>query len=255
VFEPLKTFRKMAYLKPGIVVIIFLMTACQRPVKIFTIHTIGDSTMADKKPEVFPETGWCQAFPQLLVPGVTLRNHAVNGRSTKSFIDEGRWKNVTDSLKAGDYVWIQFGHNDQKIQDSARYTEPRGRYLENLERFVNETLEKGATPVLFTSIVRRRFDESGHPADTHGEYPDVVRRLAAGRNVTLIDLQQITEKLLMETGMEESKKIYLWTAPDERYPEGRKDDTHLSEEGAETVARLVAEDLKNMKHPLAAYLK
>lgn len=245
----------MTNLKPGIYMIILLMAACHRPVNNFTIHTIGDSTMADKKPEVFPETGWCQAFPPLLIPGVTLRNHAVNGRSTKSFIDEGRWKNVTDSLRAGDYVWIQFGHNDQKIQDSTRYTEPRGKYRENLQQFIVETREKGATPILFTSIVRRKFDDSGNPVDTHGEYPEVVRELASAMNVTLIDLQRMTEKLVLETGVEESKKIYLWTAPDERYPEGRKDDTHLSSEGAETVAGLVAKELKKMKHPLAAYLK
>lgn len=245
----------MAYLTPFMVLVIFLITACQHPKENFTIHTIGDSTMADKKPEVYPETGWCQAFPQLLGPGVTLRNHAVNGRSTKSFIEEGRWKNVTDSLRAGDYVWIQFGHNDQKIQDSTRYAEPRGKYLENLQKFIIETREKGATPILFTSIVRRKFDDSGNPVDTHGEYPEVVRELASTMNVTLIDLQRLTEKLLFETGAEESKKIYLWTAPDERYPEGRKDDTHLSSEGAATVAGQVAKELKKMKHPLAAYLK
>lgn len=245
----------MIFLKTGIAAIILVLTACQPHMENFTIYTIGDSTMAGKKPEVYPETGWCQAFPQLLGPGVTLRNHAVNGRSTKSFIDEGRWKNVTDSLKAGDYVWIQFGHNDQKIQDSARYTEPKGRYLENLTKFVTETRDKGATPILFTSIVRRKFDEAGIPADTHGEYPKVVRELAAAMDVTLVDLQQLTEKLLQETGVEESKMIYLWTAPDERYPEGRKDDTHLSREGAEIVAKLVAKELKKMKHPLAAYLK
>lgn len=245
----------MTYLKTGIAAIILVLSACQPHMENLTVHTIGDSTMADKKPEVYPETGWCQAFPQLLGPAVTLRNHAVNGRSTKSFIDEGRWKNVTDSLKAGDYVWIQFGHNDQKIQDSTRYTEPRGRYMENLKKFVTETRDKGATPILFTSIVRRKFDDAGIPADTHGEYPQVVRELAAAMDVTLVDLQQLTENLLQETGVEESKKIYLWTAPDERYPEGRKDDTHLSREGAATVARLVADELKKMKHPLAAYLK
>lgn len=139
-----------------------------------TVFTIGDSTMADKKAEVAPETGWCQALPAFMDQGVIIKNRAVNGRSSKSFITEGRWKAVHDSLKPGDYLFIQFGHNDQKIQDTSRYSEPYTTYRHNLARFVKEAREKGATPVLFTSIVRRKF-ENGFLMDTHGDYPVVVR--------------------------------------------------------------------------------
>lgn len=133
------------------------------------VFTIGDSTMANKKVEVAPETGWCQVFSAFVDQTVEIKNRAVNGRSTKSFITEGRWKAVTDSLKTGDYVFIQFGHNDQKIQDSTRYTEPFTTYRKNIERFVRESREKGAIPILFTSIVRRKF-ENGFLTDTHGNY-------------------------------------------------------------------------------------
>ncbi len=173
-----------------------------------TVFTIGDSTMANKKAEVAPETGWCQAFPAFVDATVEVRNRAVNGRSTKSFISEGRWKAVLDSLKAGDYVFIQFGHNDAKIQDSTRYAEPFTTYRASLERFVRETRKKGATPILFTPIVRRKF-ENGFLADTHGNYPLVVRKVCAEQNVPLIDLQLLTAGAVTAIGEEGSKKIYL----------------------------------------------
>ena len=207
-----------------------------------TVFTIGDSTMANKKAEVAPETGWCQVFNAFVDSSVEIKNRAVNGRSTKSFITEGRWKSVTDSLKTGDYVFIQFGHNDQKILDSTRYTEPFTTYRKNLERFVRETRDKGATPILITSIVRRKF-ENGFLTDTHGNYPVVVRQVAAEMNVPLIDLQLLTAGAVTALGDEASKQIYLWTLPTDKFPEGRKDDTHLNVDGATLVAKLAAQQL------------
>jgi Lysophospholipase L1 and related esterases len=216
----------------------------------FTVWTIGDSTMANKKADVAPETGWCQAFPNFVSANVEVKNRAMNGRSSKSFITEGRWKWVLDSLKAGDYVFIQFGHNDEKNQDSTRYTEPFTSYKKNLERFVRETREKGATPILFTSIVRRKF-ENGMLTDTHGNYPVVTRIVANEMKVPLVDLQMLTAGAVTAVGEEESKKIYLWTAPTEKFPEGRKDDTHLCKEGANLVARLAAQQLILLDNSLA----
>lgn len=220
----------------------------------FTVWTIGDSTMASKKAEVAPETGWCQAFPNFVTANVEVRNRAMNGRSSKSFITEKRWQWVLDSLKAGDYVFIQFGHNDQKIQDSTRYTEPFTTYRKNLERFVRETREKGATPILFTSIVRRKF-ENGLLVDTHGNYPVVTRLVAAELNVPLIDLQMLTAGAVTAVGEEESKKIYLWIPPTEKFPKERKDDTHLSVEGANLVAKLAAQQLMLLDNSLAGCIK
>jgi lysophospholipase L1-like esterase len=140
-----------------------------------TINIFGDSTMADKIPEVYPETGWCQVLDDYFDESVTISNHAVNGRSSRSFIDENRWQLVLDSLKPGDFVFIQFGHNDEKEYDPERYTTPFGTYTENLHRFISETVERGAMPVLFTPIVRRKFFESGLLEHTHGDYPEAVR--------------------------------------------------------------------------------
>jgi len=222
--------------------------------KKITVFTIGDSTMANKKAEVAPETGWCQVFPAFVDDRVEIKNRAVNGRSTKNFISEGRWKSVLDSLKPGDYVFIQFGHNDAKIQDSTRYAEPFTTYRKNLERFVSESREKGATPILFTSIVRRKF-ENGFLTDTHGSYPVVVRQVAAEMKVQLVDLQFLTAGAVTALGDEASKAIYLWTPPTDKFPEGRKDDTHLKVEGANLVARLAAQQLILLDNSLAKHIK
>jgi len=219
-----------------------------------TVFTIGDSTMANKKAEVAPETGWCQVFSDFVTANVEIKNRAMNGRSTKSFITEGRWKNVLDSLKTGDYVFIQFGHNDQKIKDSTRYTEPFTSYRKNLEQFVRETREKGATPILFTSIVRRKF-ENGLLMDTHGNYPVVTRLVAADLNVPLIDLQMLTAGAVTVLGDEPSKQVYLWTPPTDKFPEGRKDDTHLCKEGANLVAKLAAQQLMLLDNLLGKAIK
>lgn len=236
-------------------ILIFLFSGFKIHEKPFSIYTIGDSTMANKKPEVYPETGWCQVLQQYFNPAATVKNHAVNGRSTKSFIDEKRWQAVLDSLQPGDYVFIQFGHNDQKIKDSTRFTGPFGTYSENLEKFVTETRAKGANPVLFTSIVRRKFGDNGKLTDTHGDYPVATRQVAKKMNVPLIDMQKLTENWVNSLGDEPSKAMFLWTEPSEKFPEGRKDDTHLSEIGAKEVARLAVEEFKRQNLAFAEYLK
>ena len=235
--------------------LLFILFAGCSSSKLITVYTIGDSTMANKKAEVYPETGWGQQFQNYFDSKVRVSNHAVNGRSTKSFIDEGRWKAVCDSLKRGDYVFIQFGHNDEKVDKPAVYTDPETSYRQNLEKYISETRAKGATPVLLTPIVRRKFDESGKLVDTHGKYPGAVREVAANLKVKLIDMQVLTHALISSLGDEPSKKMYLWTAPDLKFPDGRKDDTHLTVEGAKTFAVLVAEELKKVNLPLSRHVK
>jgi len=222
---------------------------------LITVYTIGDSTMANKKAEVYPETGWGQVFQSYFDTKVKVSNHAMNGRSSKSFIDEGRWKTVCDSLKRGDYVFIQFGHNDEKVDKPIVYADASTTYKQNLEKYIAETKAKGATPILLTSIVRRKFDEKGKLMDTHGKYPDAVRELASNLKVKFIDMELLTKTLVNSLGDEPSKKLYLWTAPDTKFPEGRKDDTHLCVEGARTVAGLVAAEVAKMKTPLAKHVK
>ena len=145
-----------------------------------------------------------------------MHNHAMNGRSSKSFIDEGRWKVVLDSLKKGDFVFIEFGHNDEKEYDSTRYTVPFGSYTDNLKKFVTESREKGATPVLMTPIVRRKFDEHGKLIPTHGDYPKAVRELAAKMDVPLIDMEKLTHDMVEPMGDVKSKELYMWIDLDQK---------------------------------------
>ena len=214
--------------------------------------------MADKKdPDQNPEHGWGQMLPQLLTDEIRVENHAVNGRSSKSFITEGKWEAVLNKLKKGDYVFIQFGHNDEKIQDSSRYTNPFTQYRYNLERFVKETRSKGAMPILLSSIVRRNFNEYGVLVDTHGEYPVVVRMVAKDLDVPFVDLQWLTERLEIKYGPEASKSLHLHLKSGENAyePQGRDDDTHLSELGATLVASLALQEVNRQKLKLSKYIK
>ena len=142
------------------------------------IFLVGDSTMSDKTVEETPERGWGQLIPQYFEESLAINNYAVNGRSTKSFIDEGRWGVVLAKLRAGDWVMIQFGHNDAKEHDPSRYAHPQLDYQKNLEKFVLEARKKGAKPILITPVARREFDTDGKLIDTHGKYPQVVRNVA-----------------------------------------------------------------------------
>ncbi len=223
-----------------------------------TIYCIGDSTMANKKnPEVNPEHGWAQVLPQFFTNNVTIDNRAVNGRSTRSFIAEGRWDSILKFLKKGDYVLIQFGHNDQKENDPKRYTNPHTTYRHNLIRFVTQAREKGAIPILLSSIVRRNFNEQGTLVDTHGDYPLETRLVAQQYDVPFIDLQYLTEQMEESYGVEGSKKLHLHYRPGEvaYYPDGKDDDTHLSKLGATTVAGLAVKELKVKVPSLKAYIK
>jgi lysophospholipase L1-like esterase len=224
--------------------------------KEITIFMIGNSTMADKPfKDGNPEKGWGQIFPLYFNDGIKIENHAVNGRSTKSFLDEGRWDVVLNKIKPGDYVIIQFGHNDEK--DPKRYAEAHTNYKWNLEKFVDQTRQKDGIPILATPIVRRRFDEQGNFYDTHGDYPNVVREVAKEKNVVLLDLHKKTEGLVKQYGQERSKMLYLFIEPGEykSLPKGRIDNTHLSPLGAFRVCDLAAEEIKAKIEQLAAFLK
>ncbi|NJB71821.1 lysophospholipase L1-like esterase [Saonia flava] len=223
-----------------------------------TLYTIGDSTMANKpSPKENPERGWAQMLPLFFGNEIIIDNRAVNGRSTRSFIFEKRWDSILRTLKNGDYVLIQFGHNDQKIKDPKRYTNPNTAYYSNLTRFVNETREKGAFPILFSSIVRRNFNENGTLVDTHGQYPFVARMVARELNVPFIDLQFLTEQMEESYGLENSKKLHLHFGPGEHpyYPQGKEDNTHLSILGATLVAQMVVQELRVQRLPLAKFLE
>ncbi|WP_348823061.1 rhamnogalacturonan acetylesterase [Flavobacterium aestuarii] len=239
---------------PFFFMLISLNCSAQKP----TIYGIGDSTMANKtEPEKNPERGWGQLFPIFLTDNIKFDNRAVNGRSTRSFINEKLWDAVYQKLKKGDYVFIQFGHNDAKDKDSLRYTNPHTAYRHNLIRFITETREKGATPILFSSITRRNFNEKGVLITTHGDYTLETRLVAQEYNVPFIDMEYYTELLEQSYGVEKSKKLHLHFKAGETpyYKEDKADDTHLSVEGATALARIAAEELKKTKLDLIKYLK
>ncbi|MES2004914.1 MAG: glycosyl hydrolase family 28 protein [Bacteroidota bacterium] len=236
---------------------VVLLMAFWVPERKITVFMIGDSTMADKPLADNPERGWGQLFPRYLTEEVQVKNYAVNGRSTKSFIKEGRWDSVMKYLQKDDYVFIQFGHNDQKIEDTNRYAAPQTLYRQNLVRFVKEARSKGANPILVTPVMRRKFDANGKFVDQHGEYPDVVRSLAKEMNVPLIDLHRSSQALIEQQGVEGSKKLFLWIDPKHFKAawDGKKDDTHFSEYGAAQMASLVCGEMKQKNLPLAKFLK
>lgn len=231
------------------------MPACADPVP--TVFLAGDSTMAIKRAEKRPETGWGEAFEAQFQAGrIRLDNRAMNGRSTRSFIEEGRWQDVLDEVGAGDYVLIQFGHNDQSSNKADRYTPPAD-YRRNLERFVDQVRERGATAILLTPVARRRFDRAGAVVDSHGEYPGLVRQVAAERAVALIDMERRSQAVLGAWGDAGSKALFLWLPPGEQgnYPEGLRDDTHFSPLGARCMAAEAADGLRLLGLLLSASLR
>lgn len=255
----------MKLFKLSLILYLFVFQSCKESQeqtqnsqpKQITIYTIGDSTMANKpNPEENPERGWAQVLQQFFTEDVSISNHAVNGRSTRDFITEKRWDSIYNQLQKGDYVFIQFGHNDQKISKPNRYTNPYTAYRNNLIQFVNEAKSKGAFPVLFTSIVRRNFNEEGTLVDTHGAYPLVVRLVAQEYQIPLIDLQYLTEQLEESYGVEKSKKLHLHFEAEEHlyYPNGKQDNTHLSVLGATEIAKLAVAQLKKEVPSLGNYI-
>jgi DNA sulfur modification protein DndE len=220
------------------------------------VFLAGDSTMAEK-PLDLPERGWGMARAPLLREGVAVRNHAMNGRSTKSFLNEGRWTKLTAELRPGDFVVIQFAHNDEKREDPKRFTDPATSFRDNLRRFVRETRARGAVPLLATPVCRRKFAAGGRLLDTHGDYPAAVRGVAAEEQVPLLDLERATAAWLQREGDVPSRRFFMWLAPGEhpRIPEGRRDDTHFVAAGAEAVAALAAAAIREQNLPLAPWLR
>lgn len=222
-----------------------------------TIFLVGDSTMADKPLIGNPERGWGQFLRSFFLKDVLIENHARNGRSTKSFLDEGRWQAVVERLREGDYVMIQFGHNDAKRDDPNRYAAPQTDYKNNLLRFVRDLRARSAHPILITPVCRRRFDAHGRFYDVHGTYPGVVRDVAQAEGVSVLDLHKKSYALFDSLGEERTKQLFLWVPPHRfsELPEGKRDDTHFNSRGAATIAGLIVEMLFELQHPLADFLE
>lgn len=198
------------------------------------IYYIGDSTVAFNKIHTYPQTGMSQGLPLYLKDGVQVISLAKNGRSTKSFLDEGLFTPARQGMEPGDFLLIQFGHNDEK-DDPARHTDPNGSFRVNLRYFIREARKRGAFPVLITPIARRLFDEKGDfRPGSHGPYPEAVRQVGIEQNVPVADLTALTESFLAELGDELSKPLFVWP----------KDNTHLKAEGAVRMAGFLAAELE-----------
>jgi lysophospholipase L1-like esterase len=237
--------------------LLLLLAAFARAERPVTVYLTGDSTAAHKLVTRRPETGWGEALQQYFdVDQVRVENHARNGRSTRTFIEEGRWQAVVERLRPGDYVFIQFGHNDASKEKTDRYTPPAD-YRRNLARFVREARAKGANPVLLTPVRRRKFDPAGVLVDTHGEYPELVRAVAAEQRVPLIDMHRSSAAALARHGVDGSKRLFLQLAAGENanYPQGIEDNTHFSPLGAEVMAALAAEGIREAGLGIAGFLK
>lgn len=216
------------------------------------IYLVGDSTVDDNQA---PFHGWGWALPAFCASGVTVRNHGLSGRSSKSFLDEGLFAPVRDAMQAGDVLLIQFGHNDEK-KDVERHTDPDTSFPEMLSIYLDAALEKGALPVLITPVSRRLYTEDGALMDTHGAYPDAIRRLAPLRGVPLIDLHRLSRALFEQLGQEDTAALFVRLAPGEHkdFPDGHDDRTHFNAEGARQIAQLVANAMR-LNPQLAAYVR
>lgn len=204
-----------------------------------TVFYIGDSTVTFNRISTYPQQGMSNVLPLVLRAGIAAAPHGHNGRSTKSFQDEGLWAPVRDAMKPGDFLLIQFSHNDEK-PDPLRHTDPNTTFKDNLRLFIRAARDAGAYPVLHTPIARRLFDEQGNfRPGSHGEYPRAIREVGAEMDVPVIDLTALTERFLADLGDEGSKPLFVWPT----------DNTHLKFDGAVTMIRFWAQEMRKLGSP------
>lgn len=214
------------------------------------IFWAGDSTVKENTITSFPQTGIGQVFRLYLKRNILVYDFAENGRSTKSFIEEGRLDMIDKKISEGDFLFIQFGHNDEKEYDTARYTTPYGTFTENLHKFVEVARKHGAYPVIITALYRRLFNEDGKTLveGTHGEYPQAMIDFGKKENVPVIDLCSISKAFIEKAGPEITKEWFLFVPPGKypHFPDGKEDTTHLQYEGAVKFAGLIAKELEKL---------
>lgn len=209
------------------------------------IVCMGDSTMQYNNIYRYPQFGWAQVLPIFLKPCYEVLDLARNGRSTKSYLKQGRFADLLERLDAGDYVICQFGHNDAVKDNPIKYTSPYEDYTSNLKYFAEEVMKKGANIIFATPITKHNF-VNGVCIESHGEYSKAMIKLCQENNYTLVDLDSLTRNLYNKLGEEESKKFHMIFGPNifPNYLDGLNDHTHLRFEGAIMVASLFVEEVK-----------
>jgi lysophospholipase L1-like esterase len=211
------------------------------------VYIAGDSTASTYVSSQAPRAGWGQALPVFLTANAVAVNVAKSGASSKSFIDLGRLDHILALIKRGDYLLISFGHNDEKIDDPTRYTEPSTTYKSYLSQYIDKSRARGAIPILITPVERRHFNSAGIISPSHGAYPAAMRELAVAKRVPLIDLTASSTALWNRAGVEGTKKYFMIFPAGKypNYPNGSQDNTHFQAFGAIEVARLVATALRD----------
>ncbi len=220
------------------------------------IFWAGDSTVKQNDYTSYPQTGIGQGLPLYFKKDIIIVNRAENGRSTKSFINEGRLKAIENEIQKDDFLFIQFGHNDEK-PDIERHTDAFTTYQDNLEAFIRVARTHNAHPVLITSLYRRVFDENGNLIEkTHQDYPTAMIELGEKMQVPVIDLCSISKQLIQEAGPLKSKDWFLHIAPNRyaNFPEGKTDNSHLQYEGAVFFAKIIADELRKLGKKYEALL-
>ena len=222
-----------------------------------TIYVIGDSTASVYGSDLYPRMGWAQPLQDYFATAcATVQDKALSGRSSKSFYDEGAWTPIRAALRAGDWVLIQFGHNDEKADDATRYTDPFTTFQQYLSIYIDDAIAKGATPILITPINRNNWS-NGTVRDTHGDYPVAMRQLAQTKRISLVDATALTKATFERIGQTATTAWFMDLAPGQfpNYPNGNDDNTHLQEKGARAIAQLTLADMYRQGLPLAHMLK
>ncbi|MBR2647538.1 MAG: rhamnogalacturonan acetylesterase [Sediminibacterium sp.] len=229
----------------NIIIAILLNTFTLLDMGHITIWLCGDSTMSVKETKAYPETGWGMPFVHFWDSTVTIKNLAKNGRSTKTFISEKLWQQFCDGAKPGDYVFIQFGHNDESKDKKERYSTP-DTFKMNLVKMIDDARARKVNIILLTPVSRRKFDDAGNALQTHTEYSGYVREVATLKQVPFIDLDEISRRVYQDFGKENSKLLFLQLKPGEHpnYPEGKEDNTHFNEFGARKIAELILAEIR-----------
>lgn len=255
---------------------LFVLTSSNKHITIFMI---GDSTMANKDIKKGPERGWGMALQGFFTENVIVDNHALNGRSSRSFILEGHWQKVYDAMKPGDYLIIQFGHNDEKGKIGDRRHTDAGLTLDdNYRMFARAAQAKGATPIIMNAVVRRNFykkpdlgvdDESLRNVaykeenvnsdtliDTHGNYILTPKNVALMMRVPYVDANKITYDLEQSMGIEGSRRLHMWIKPGEYgITKGRQDNTHYNIYGAHEVASRLVDAIADVCPELKPFVR
>jgi lysophospholipase L1-like esterase len=212
-------------------------------VDVPTVFLAGDSTVTDQPRE--PGASWGQMLPRFFKPGVAVANHAESGETMKSFISGLRLAKILSEMKKGDYLFIQFGHNDEKQSWPQTYVEAQTTYRAYLKVFIAEARLRGATPVLVTSMQRRQFDANGKVRNSHGDYPEAVRAVAKEEKVALVDLEQMSRAFYEALGPEKAPLAFS---------AGVRDPTHHNNYGAYELAKCVVQAIRENQLPLAQFI-